>query len=117
MRYVEIRPPPHLERLVRCLWVLEGGDELLRAPPQRVLPDGRLELVVHLADPFVRMTPDGTRVPARRAIVAGQMTRAVRLIATGRTACVGLRLEPPGARAVVGTPLGALMDAILPLDV
>jgi AraC-like DNA-binding protein len=114
VRYAEHCPPDAWRGLVRCLWTLEG-DGGAGAPPQRVLPDGRLEVVVHLRDPFRRIAPDGHAVPARSAVVAGQLTRAMHLEPTGSVHCVGLRLEPAGARALLRVPLGELRDRIVPL--
>jgi AraC-like DNA-binding protein len=100
---------------VRCLWTLEGAGGA-GTPPQRVLPDGRLEVIVHLRDPFRRVDPEGRAVPARAAVVAGQLSRAMHLVPTGAVRCVGLRLEPAGARALLRVPLCDLEDRIVPLD-
>ena len=93
MRYEERPPPAAWRGLVTCLWTLEG-EAREAGPAQRVLPDGRLEIVVHLRDPFRRVEPSGREVPARAAVVAGQLSRAMRLEPTGAVHCVGLRLEP-----------------------
>ena len=48
MEYREYSPAPALRPHVACYWTLAGPG----GAPERVLPDGRAELVVHLADPF-----------------------------------------------------------------
>ncbi|MGQ0639720.1 MAG: DUF6597 domain-containing transcriptional factor [Gemmatimonadaceae bacterium] len=57
MEYLELAAPPPLGALVRCFWFLRGDD--LRADPQVIVPDGRLEIVLHLGDPFQRVEEEG----------------------------------------------------------
>lgn len=116
VRYVELRPPPPLRPLAWCVWVLEGDGPAPSGVPQRVLPDGRVELVVHLRAAFRRTGPDGVPVAPHPRVVAGQLSQAILLAPTGPFTCVGLRLEPAGARALLGGRADALADAILPMD-
>lgn len=106
MHYREIAPPPSLAGYVRCLWRMSapsGGDV---AEP--VLPDGCMELVVNLADPFVRHEADGTSARQPLVLLSGQLSRATRLQATGRLDLVGIRLQPWAGGALfpgTATPL------------
>jgi hypothetical protein len=52
VEYAEYAPPASLGRHVQCLWRIRApaGD----ATPQRILPDGSVELVLHLGDAFRR---------------------------------------------------------------
>jgi AraC-like DNA-binding protein len=115
VRYVEVPPPPALRAFVRCAWALRSGPRPGSAP-DRLLPDGRLEIVVHRREPYRRIAPDGRPVPAHGAVVAGQLSRAIGLVAEGPVHCVGLRLEPAGARALLRAPLADLEDRIVPLS-
>jgi len=47
LRYVEHRPPPPLDLGVECVWLAESDATEPRAI-ERILPDGCLELIVHL---------------------------------------------------------------------
>ena len=48
MQYREFAPGPDASRLIECYWVLEGA----ASGVQRVVPDGRAELILNLAQPF-----------------------------------------------------------------
>jgi AraC-like DNA-binding protein len=111
LRYEPFAPAAALHRWVECYWRLTG--EAGRAPqPQRILPDGCVEIILHLGDPFVR-ADDGTE-PIRQAryLFAGQMIRPVRVMPTGRTIVWGIRLHPWAAAAVAGVPAHELTDRI-----
>jgi hypothetical protein len=56
--YVEHRPRPELRPHVECLW-LASDPRARRRAPERVVPDGCPELIVHLLDRFARR--DGGR--------------------------------------------------------
>src|SRR5947207_15268927 len=50
MRYEEFPPPAALAPFVRCAWRFEASPDEAAAVPQRIVPDGRCELVVHLGE-------------------------------------------------------------------
>ncbi len=50
MRYAEFPPPEALGPYVHCLWVFEGQDA---EEPQRIVPDGRCELILHWRTPYL----------------------------------------------------------------
>jgi hypothetical protein len=52
MRYEEFPPAPDLRAHVRCLWRFEA-DAHEAGAPERIVPDGRCEMVLHHGDPFV----------------------------------------------------------------
>jgi hypothetical protein len=81
--YHEYAPTAPLAEHIECFWTLEGA-----APggtePDRILPDGRAELVWNLADAFVRYAAGS---PPRRqpaALLVGQITGPPHLAPTGR---------------------------------
>ena len=78
MIYREIQPGPALAPWVRCFWFLRGQPGV---KPQPILPDGCVEIVVHLGSPFVELRAGNVgRQPAN--LVVGQMTRAVTVVPT-----------------------------------
>jgi AraC-like DNA-binding protein len=116
VRYVQAAPPPGLADLVACLWGLETPfDEPadVQRSVQRILPDGRAEIIVHLADPFREVESGITQASA---LTAGQLTRAISVQPGGRVRTVAIRLTPAGARALLGTPHHLLTDTLTPLD-
>jgi AraC-like DNA-binding protein len=111
LRYEQFSPAGELHRWVECYWRLTGEAGL--APhPQRILPDGYVEIILHLGDPFLRVDEGTTAVRQARTLFAGQMIRPVRVMATGRTCVWGIRLHPWAAAAVAGMPASELTDRI-----
>jgi AraC-like DNA-binding protein len=112
--YEEIDPPGALAGHVRCLWRLRapatGG-----APPEPIVPDGCVEIVLNLADPFVRHTGNGAshRQPLR--LLAGQITRAVTIAPSGRADLWGIRFHPWSAAAFLKLHGTELRDRMMPL--
>ena len=50
MRYREFRPSKQLSPDVECFWLLEGYEPSASARPERLMPDGCIELIVNLGD-------------------------------------------------------------------
>ena len=114
MRYVEMAPPPDLAPWLRCAWVFASSH--VAEAPERIVPDGRPELVVHAAEPFAELDEGGRASPQASAIFAGQLTRPLHLRATGASLVVGLRFHPDGARAFLGRPLREANDRRVALE-
>jgi AraC-like DNA-binding protein len=112
MHYREHEPPAPLRPFVRCLWTLDDPDPRRDRPAEPVVPDGSMELVFHLGDPFRR--PGAGVQP--RALVAGQITGPLVLQPTGRVHVVGVRFHPAGAAAFVREPLDRIAGATPALE-
>lgn len=102
MDYCEYPPAPALRPFVACYWTLAGAG----GQPERVLPDGRAELVVHLGDSFENQA---------RALFIGQQRQAVLLRPLGRVDVFGVRFRPAGASAFFRIPQSELASRIVPL--
>jgi AraC-like DNA-binding protein len=113
MNYAELRAPPPLDRVVRCFWFLSGDD--LGTDTQTIVPDGRLEIILHLAEPFARVEDDGVARPQATALVSGQLTRPIRLRPGGITDIVGIRFRTAAAHALLRTQLSQLTNYVGPL--
>jgi AraC-like DNA-binding protein len=111
MRYRESAPIPVLAPFVEVLWTLEGHTSELEGEPQRILPDGRTELILHFGDAFAR---PGGREPL--ALFAGQLTTQLVLWPTGRIKVLGVRFRPHGASALLLPSQLALSGEILSPD-
>lgn len=114
MRYVEHRPPPPLDLGVECIWLAESDATEPRAI-ERILPDGCLELIVHLGDPFFRWSSPRVRERQPRAFVIGQITRFLLLEPGGPVRTLGIRFRPGGAGPFLGLPVHELTDQAVPL--
>lgn len=111
MDYAELPAKPPLDEIVRCFWFLRG-DPAGAADPQTIVPDGRLEFVLHLADPFARVDVCGSTHTQGSVLVSGQLTAPIQLVARGRTDIVGIRFRTAAARSVLGVPLAELTDQV-----
>ena len=115
MRYEEFRPSESLARFIKCFWVLESA----RAPsssPERILPDGCTELVLHTGDPFDQHQPDGTTECQPLAMMVGQMRGHLLIQPTGRVRVLGVRFWPGGAYPFLAFPQDEVAGKVLSLD-
>lgn len=115
IRYREVRPGVALAPFVELYWLL-SGDPSPGESDQPIFPDGRMEIVLNLADPFVEHQEGA--LPRRQplAMVVGQMDRPVRIAPTGRVDLLGIRLRPAGAASILGVPAGELRGSLLGID-
>jgi AraC-like DNA-binding protein len=109
MRYAELAPPAELRELVHRIWLLRGAGAPDRAPFQRVMPDGRAELIFNLADPFECRDGDGVRAQPL-ALLVGPNRRAMEIRATGSVDLVGVRFRPETLSAWLRVGGGELLD-------
>ena len=99
-QYAELPAPPPLDALVHCFWFLRGS--LAGAPAQPVLPDGRMEIVLHLAEPFAEVGPDGVARGQAEALLAGQLMVPITLMPRGPADVIGIRFRTEAARSMLG---------------
>ena len=116
MRYLEIPAPRPLARFIECFWSLTGTPGHLSSPPERILPDGCIELIVNLADPFRRCHEDGTRETQPLLFVVGQMERYLLVEPTGCVDLLGVRFRPAGALPFLRLPAHELSGRYVSLD-
>ena len=106
LRYHEWRPRRELAPWVRCFWLLEQGGT--PAGPERVLPDGTVEWVLHYGARFrERQCDGGWRLQPRSVMVQGQH-RFLLIEPTGPAGMIGVRFEPGAVSRFLSAPLEAL---------
>lgn len=118
MDYAEWEPSPHLAPFVRRVWALRGAPELgvsgvIAAEP--IVPDGCVELIFHLGDPFVQVVGDMQTIQPR-AMIVGQATAPTVVGPTGTVDVIGVRFHPWSAAAVLRVSGAELRDRVLPMD-
>jgi AraC-like DNA-binding protein len=113
VKYIELPPPPALIDIVHCFWFLSG--DLSATEEQPVVADGRLEIILHLAEPFAARDSDRRWRAQADALMAGQLTAPIRIRPRGVSDVVGIRFTTDGAHAVVKVPLAELNDRVVPL--
>jgi AraC-like DNA-binding protein len=114
IEFREFGPSDALRPFVRCIWHLRGTRDATEMP-EPIVPDGCVEIVINVADPFVRHDTAGSMVQPR-AMVVGQFTRPVTVTPTGAIDVWGVRLHPWSAAAFLGVPSFELRDTIVRLD-
>src|SRR5262249_54820410 len=115
VKYREVIPSQELGRYIQCYWFLSSGGAPAAGDVQAILPDGRMELVLNLGDPFRRATDNGwQRQPL--TMVVGQMGGPVVVEPTGMVDIIGIRFHPWGARAFIDGPLIRFRDELPGLD-
>jgi AraC-like DNA-binding protein len=113
MRYCEIPPRPPLNSLVECFWTLEG-DGPAPSAPERILPDGCVELILNFGDRFSQHRDDGCGLQPRHFLV-GQMSGPILISPNGAVQLLGIRFHPGGTPAFVRVPMNELTDRITEL--
>src|SRR5690348_7963231 len=98
MRYAEYRPSPALARVVDCYWMLEGHGT---GVPEPIIPDGRVEIVLHYGVRFERHHLDGAIERQPASLLVGQLLAPICLGCRGLAGVAAIRLRPAAARAVV----------------
>ena len=116
MHYAEITPSKHLAKYVKCFWLLEQPASAEKNAPEPVMPDGSLEIVFNLGDPFRRYHADGNVETQSSAIIAGQMREFALIEPSGNVALFGIRFHPAGAYPFFKFPLSELTGRIESLE-
>src|SRR4051794_12036462 len=113
VRYREIRPSPRLRSVVETFWTLEhdGGD----ATPQRVVPDGRPELILNCLAAYESLQA-GAWQRQPRCFFTGQIEGPLLLRADGPAKMLGIRFRPHGAAALFGRCMHELGERTTAVD-
>lgn len=120
MLYRQYSPEPGLQSFVRNYWTLRGSAGAPGPSPgavERVIPDGRSELILHLGDPFAWL-PDSESPAVRQAgaVFAGQAEAPVLLQPTGSVLIFGVTFESSAAYRFNRAPQWELANRILPVQ-
>jgi AraC-like DNA-binding protein len=108
MIYAEHCPSPILRPFIECIWTLCGTLESAPAQPERILPDGCMELVFHRSTPFERA---GERQGA--AFIIGQMSEPAFVTMSHQVEVLGVRFQPGGAYAFFDVSMRELANLFL----
>ena len=113
MNYGEITPGPAAARYIQCYWLLE--DDAPSDVVQRIVPDGRPELIFNFAQPFENQVRGKWRAQPDCFFV-GQITGPMLLRAKGPARILGIRFHPHGASRVFGMPVRELTDSVVRVE-
>jgi AraC-like DNA-binding protein len=116
LSYREHHPTGIATAFVECYWTLVGAVPA-GAAPERVIPDGRPELIWNLAAPFLRHVPGSAPRRQAAALLVGQITTAIQLEPTGAIELIGIRFRPEGLAPLLGgLPVAELTDADVAIE-
>ena len=98
------QPPAALADSVKAIWCARGTRQDFETPAP-IVPDGCVEIVFNLGDPFIN-ADTGELQP--RVLLAGQMTHPVVALPTGNVDLIGIRFRTGRAGAALRVPMWEL---------
>ncbi len=110
MRSLEIAPSPKLRPYVQLIWCFETGSSDAALPPERIAPDGVVELVFHYRDPMAMRFAGGEFGLQPRSSAVTLTRRFVEILPTGSTGFLSVRFRPWGAHHFLNLPISELAD-------
>jgi AraC-like DNA-binding protein len=116
MLYREIQPTPALARFVECFWTLENDGGTASAQPERLLPDGCVELILNFGERFREHKDNGKEEPQPQHLLVGQMTRPILIAPTGSVQLLGIRFHPGGTFPFFRIPMEELTNRVTDLE-
>lgn len=116
MLYREIQPTPALARFVECFWTLENDGSTAAAQPERLLPDGCVELILNFGERFREHKDNGKEERQPQHLLVGQMTRPILIAPTGSVQLLGIRFHPGGTFPFFRIPMQQLTNQVTDLE-
>ena len=113
--YTEFSPRPPLDQFIRCFWFLKTDAEDLGGASQKILPDGCMEIVIHIGAPFRRIRNNAARKQAA-AFLVGQLTECFVLEESASAHVMGVRFKPAGASLIVPFDLSEIQNQEITLE-
>lgn len=110
MRSFEILPCQQLRPYVRLIWLLELDVPAAFGTPQRITPDGLVELVLHYRTPFACRYAGEDFRPQPRSVTVSQTGRYVEIQPRGPAGLISVRFQPWGFHQFLRPPLADLAD-------
>jgi AraC-like DNA-binding protein len=114
MEYREYPPCEALRPFIQCYWTLRGHS---REPqPHLVFPDGHMEIIFHLAEPFALSGEDGVMRRQCETLVAGQIWTPVVLQQARSADVLAVRFHAGGAANFTRFPQNEVAGMIANLE-
>ena len=115
MQYRDMPPARALAPFIECLWMLEGEPDAFANAPERILPDGCVEIILSFGAPFAEIGAGKKQLQPAHFLV-GQMTQPVIISPTGSVRLIGIRFHPGGTFPFLRAPMHQTTDRIIELD-
>ena len=114
-RYREYPIRPALASFIKCIWLLESAGPVYDALPERILPDGCVEMVFRFHDPFRTHFANGESTVQPQSFVVGQMRRFLEIAPAGRMGFVAVRFSARNAYRFFPGSLHEVADGVVDL--
>jgi AraC-like DNA-binding protein len=115
MDYREFPPIPQLARFVECFWSLESDAGPAPVRPERILPDGCVELILNFGARFQEHKENSQKEDQPLNYMVGQMTRQILIAPTGSVQLLGIRFHPGGTFPFFRIPMQELTNRVVDL--
>lgn len=112
--YRQLETCAAVRQFVECYWTLH--DPSGRSAAQRIVPDGRPELIFNLGKPFENQGEHGWKLQPRCFFV-GQLMGPLLVRPSGPTSILGIRFRPHGAARLFGSGMHSSTGQTIPLEV
>jgi AraC-like DNA-binding protein len=109
--YRELRPA-HLVDHVDFLWCYDGPTSHRH---KRIFPNGKVELLVNMGEPYRVVEGQGIEV-LRAGCLSGMQSGPMVLEQPARQNVLGVRLRPAGAYALLAAPMREISGLVVDLD-
>src|SRR4030095_6719016 len=115
MRYQEIQPGKPRAPFIEFFWTLRGEPDPVERTPERILPDGCVEIILSFADRFTEIDERSDEKLQPSHFLVGKMTRPGIVKPTGSVCRIGIRFHPGGTFPFVTIPMDETTDRIIEL--
>lgn len=115
MIYSEYAPSFLLSPYVKTYWFLEGLLPKEALQPERIFPDGCMELIVHYGEAFQKLTGNSLQKQAS-AFVYGQLEEFIELVPAAVTGVMGVKFYPNGLAHFTNLPVNQIKDQAVELN-
>ena len=115
LSFLRLSPAADLAGHVENFWFMGGSGPGAMPEGHRILPDGRMEFVFQLGDPFRERRPNGAWRLQPHLLLVGQMERGVDIRPSGVIDTVGIHFRPAGLAAFLAGDLSRFTNRIVPL--
>lgn len=116
MLYREIKPSYPLGRFVECFWTLKNSVPAEPSRPERILPDGCVEIVLNFGSSFAEHKDNGVEERQPQHFLVGQMTKPMVIVPTGTVDLLGIRFHPGGTIPFFRMPMHEVSNQVIDLE-
>ena len=101
---------------IQCYWTITSNSQIHSPVFNRILPDGCIDIIFNLGDPFYRVSHDLSVNYLPQNFVVGAMRQPLVVGLTGQVEVIGVRFKPGGAYPFFRFPLNEMTDHLVALD-